>query len=110
MKKFNEAEFKDDFRKEEYSSLIVELSNHKAKLADLPELISKITFTKNRIKLLQSITRFLKENNDIENFKWLDSSKLKKKWVKKDKGEVLAQFSYKISNPHRCLTIYRKYD
>lgn len=90
-----------------YTKLLSKLNEHKSKVKDLPELISKVSFNRNRISLLQNITNFLEMNEDVLDFEWLENQDQKDSAKKKGR-KIVAQFRYKVSSPHRCLTIYKK--
>lgn len=91
----------------EYIKLLSELNKHKDKIKDLPDLIWKLSFNSNRIGLLRHVVDFLNRNLDTQDFRWLDNSEQKKS-ADEPNRIILAQFAYRVKNPARVLTVYRK--
>ena len=91
----------------QYIELLSRLRKQKEKIKDLSELIFRVSFNKDRIRLLSSIVEALEKSDGILEFEWLNNSNQRKK--SKRKGlKIIGQFKYKLDSPERVLTVHKK--
>lgn len=90
-----------------YIDLIKRLRKQKRKIKDLPELIFRISFNKNRMILLKRIVELLEVDKGINDFEWMDSPEQRKHCQQKNR-KILGQFRYQLDSPHRVFTVLKK--